>query len=143
MEHKGTVRLETERLILRRHEICDAEIMFKNWVTDKEVTKYLIWQPHKDVEETRQILQEWVDSYEKNDFYFWTIELKSTHELVGDISVVNLDEETESLELGYGIGKVMQKMGMKQDGIIRQSHRCNQGIVDCVYYSILQSEYKK
>ena len=38
-------------------------------------------------------------------------------------------------------GKVMQKMGMKKDGIIRQSHRCNQGIVDCVYYSILSSEY--
>lgn len=24
MEHKGTVKLETERLILRRHEITDA-----------------------------------------------------------------------------------------------------------------------
>ena len=169
MEHKGTVRIETERLVLKRHVLEDAEIMFKNWVAEKEVTKFMSWQPHKNVEE-------------KPDFYFWTMELKETHELVGDISVVNLDEATESVELGYGIGsswwgkgitaeagkalvtfffeevkakrvyakhaagnpnsgRVMQKIGMKKEGIIRQSGRCNQGIVDEVYYSILRDEY--
>ena len=29
MEHKGTVRIETERLVLKRHVLEDAEIMFK------------------------------------------------------------------------------------------------------------------
>ena len=38
-------------------------------------------------------------------------------------------------------GSVMQKMGMKKEGIIRQSGTCNQGIVDEVYYSILRNEY--
>ena len=182
MEHKGTVRIETERLVLKRHVLEDAEIMFKNWVAEKEVTKFMSWQPHKNVEETRQLLSDWIASYEKPDFYFWTMELKESHELVGDISVVNLDEATESVELGYGIGsrwwgkgitaeagkalvtfffeevkakrvyakhaagnpnsgRVMQKIGMKKEGIIRQSGRCNQDIVDEVYYSILRDEY--
>ena len=104
MEHKGTIRIETDRLVLKRHVLDDAEIMFKNWVTEKDVTKFLSWQPHKNVDETKQLLIDWIESYDKQDFYFWTIELKDSHELVGDISVVSLDEATESVELGYGIG---------------------------------------
>jgi len=159
MEHKGTIRIETDRLVLKRHVLDDAEIMFKNWVTEKDVTKFLSWQPHKNVDETKQLLIDWIESYDKQDFYFWTIELKDSHELVGDISVVSLDEATESVELGYGIGSrwwgkgitaeagralvkfffeevkvkrvyakhaagnpnsgsVMQKMGMKKEGIL-------------------------
>ena len=36
MEHKGTIRIETDRLVLKRHVLDDAEIMFKNWVTEKD-----------------------------------------------------------------------------------------------------------
>ena len=182
MEHKGTVRIETDRLVLRRLVIEDAEIMFANWVTEEQVTKFLSWQPHKNIQETRGFLEQWIESYVNDDFYFWTIELKENHDCVGDISVVNLDEATGSVELGYGIGsrwwgkgitaeagralvkfffeavkanrvyakhasgnpnsgKVMQKIGMKREGVIRQSGICNQGIVDVVYYSMLKSEY--
>ena len=184
MNHKGTVRIETDRLILRRHRTEDAEAMFKNWATDEKVTKFLSWQPYKCVEDVKTKLSEWVSSYSKADFYFCAIELKESGELVGDISVVNLDESTECVELGYGIGsrwwgqgitaeagralikfffeevgvkrvfakhaaenpnsgKVMQKMGMKYEGTLRQSGKCNYGIVDEVYYSILKDEYKK
>ena len=37
MKHLGTVTLETERLILRRFELSDADSMFKNWAGDSEV----------------------------------------------------------------------------------------------------------
>lgn len=40
MEHKGTIRIETDRLVLKRHVLDDAEIMFKNWVTEKDA---FIW----------------------------------------------------------------------------------------------------
>ena len=35
----------------------------------------------------------------------------------------------------------MEKAGMKYEGTLRQGDRNNQGIVDCVYYSILRSEW--
>jgi hypothetical protein len=41
MEHLGTKRLETPRLILRQFAIDDAENMFQNWASDAEVTKHL------------------------------------------------------------------------------------------------------
>lgn len=49
MKHKGTVILETDRLILRRFSVDDAEAMFRNWANDPDVTKYLTWPPHADV----------------------------------------------------------------------------------------------
>ena len=39
-------------------------------------------------------------------------------------------------------GRVMQKAGMRLDGTLRASGRNNRGIVDMVWYSILQSELK-
>jgi len=38
--NKGTVKLETERLILRRFVLDDANAMFYNWASNPEVTKY-------------------------------------------------------------------------------------------------------
>ena len=40
-------------------------------------------------------------------------------------------------------GRVMQKAGMKFEGVLRQSARNNQGIVDMAHYSILKREWLK
>ena len=45
MKHQGTKIIETERLILRRFTMDDAEMMFRNWASDPEVSKYLPWPP--------------------------------------------------------------------------------------------------
>ncbi len=41
MKHCGTQKLETDRLILRKYIAEDAIAMYKNWASDKEVTKFL------------------------------------------------------------------------------------------------------
>lgn len=54
MKHKGTINIYTERLILRKHKIEDANAMFNNWAKEKEVTKFLRWQPYESVEDTKR-----------------------------------------------------------------------------------------
>ena len=76
MNHPGTLRLETERLILRRCRIEDAEAAYQNWTGDEKVTKFLTWPTHSDVHVTKMILTDWANSYEKPDYYQWLIELK-------------------------------------------------------------------
>ena len=34
MNHKGTITLETERLVLRRFTIKDSGFMYQNWASD-------------------------------------------------------------------------------------------------------------
>lgn len=41
MNKAGTQRIETQRLILRRFKIDDAEEMYNIWASDPEVTRYL------------------------------------------------------------------------------------------------------
>ena len=55
MIHKGTNVLETERILLRRFKIEDAQNMFDNWASNPNVTKFLTWGPHENVEITKLI----------------------------------------------------------------------------------------
>ena len=105
MKHCGTKTIETERLILRRYVVEDAEDMFKNWASDPEVTKYLTWPAHSDIGITEFVVSDWVKSYEKEDFYNWAIELKEIGKVIGNISSVNNNEEIDKVHIGYFMGK--------------------------------------
>lgn len=50
--------------------------MYQNWASDPEVTKYLTWPVHADVEVSKTVLANWVSSYAKDDYYHWAIVLK-------------------------------------------------------------------
>ena len=95
LNHKGTKTLETNRLILRRAYVADAEPMFRNWASDPEVTKYLTWPTYEKVETAHQILDLWSKEYEKPDYYQWMIVLKELGEPIGSISVVRQNDRVE------------------------------------------------
>ena len=61
MKHCGTQRLESERLVLRRFVREDAGAMYKNWASDHEVTKYLTWPTHSNVDITKLVIDSWVN----------------------------------------------------------------------------------
>ena len=105
MKHKGTVRLETERLSLRKFTEEDAEAVFINWASDDEVTKFLTWPTHTSVEGSKGYINFCLDSYKNEESYQWGIELKETGELFGNISVVKVNEDLDAVELGYVIGR--------------------------------------
>lgn len=182
MNNKGTKTFKTNRLILRQFRHEDAESMYKNWASDFEVTKFLTWPPHPNVDCTRAVLDRWIDRYADLSCYNWAIEWRETGEVIGNISVVKLNEKIEAADIGYcmsrtwwgqGImpealravitylfdevglnriaachdmnnlksGRVMQKAGMKQEGVLRAAGINNLGICNEVWYSILKEEY--
>ncbi len=104
MNHKGTIRLETDRIILRQFTKDDAIAMFHNFESDKLMTKYLRWQAAETQEQAFQVLDEWIANYEKDDFYQWAICPRETDEPIGTISVVALDEKLKKVHIGYCIG---------------------------------------
>ena len=46
-------KIITERLILRKFVETDVFDFYNNWTNDKEVTKYLSWPRHKNLEVTK------------------------------------------------------------------------------------------
>ena len=72
MQHKGTIKIETERLILRALESEDAENMFQNWSNDPKVTKFLTWTANKEIKMVEDILNIWKSQYEKIHYFILT-----------------------------------------------------------------------
>jgi ribosomal-protein-alanine N-acetyltransferase len=117
MNHLGTQRIETERLILRKFEATDAENMFKNWASDDQVTKYLTWPTHKSIETSRDVLKMWIEEYSKLNNYQWCIEYKENGEAIGSISIVHQNEDTLSAEIGYCIGREYWNKGITSEAM--------------------------
>ena len=118
MQHKGTEKLQTERLILRRFTIRDAAAMFRNWANDDQVTKYLMWPSHKSPEVSREVLEDWIFHYGEKDFYQWAITVKENgEEPIGSISVVSKDDSIEMVHIGYCIGKRWWHQGVTSEAL--------------------------
>lgn len=112
MNHLGTKLIETNRLILRKFKITDAENIFKNYGSDPNVTKYFSWQTHKDIKDSEDIINLWISNYEDNSVYNWGIELKEINEVIGNISVIKLDNTNKSCEIFYCIGSKYWNKGI-------------------------------
>lgn len=117
MEHKGTKRLETDRLILRQFIPEDAEQMYRNWASDPEVSKYLTWPPHAGVEVSKSLVTDWISRYENPNYYNWAIELKEIGKPVGNISVVEVLEKIEAVEIGYCMGQTWWGRGIMPEAL--------------------------
>lgn len=179
MKHIGTHELETERLILRKITVNDAEAMYNNWASDDVVARYVTWPPHQSVEETKGLLEMWEKEYENDNCYRWVIELKNEKKAIGTVDVCRIKEDDETAEIGYCIsrdywnsgivteaaksvvayllkevgfyrieaqhhlnnpasGRVMQKIGMKYEGVVRGGRLVKGEHVDVAMYAILK-----
>lgn len=112
LNHKGTKIIETERLILRPYRSSDAEPMFKNWASDREVTKYLTWNAHRSVSETEAVINKWLAEYNELSRYNWVIVLKELGEPVGSIDVTRIYDNTGAADIGYCLGRQWWNRGI-------------------------------
>ena len=96
--------LKTDRLILRRWEESDAEVLFR-YASDPELGPLAGWPPHKSVEESREVIR----SVFSND-RTWAVEMKETGEPIGCVgyltaSASNLQIGSNDAEVGYWIAR--------------------------------------
>jgi [ribosomal protein S5]-alanine N-acetyltransferase len=104
IDFKGTPKIETERLILRKFEMTDVQNAFDHWLSDKRVADNRINPAHKSVSETIERVDKIVSQYESKKFCYWAIELKETSELIGEIDLYDFDSGTDNCEVSYSIG---------------------------------------
>ena len=117
MKHCGTQQLETKRLILRRFVIEDAPAMYRNWASDEDVTKFLSWKMHSGRGESEHVIAEWLKTYESDTRYLWAIVLKTAGEPIGNIAVRIVNEDTETVHVGYCIGKAWWHKGYTSEAL--------------------------
>lgn len=127
MHHLGTRILHTPRLTLRPLTPEDAPAMFANWANDPEVTRWLRWDPHPDVDFTRRLLTAWAELYPNPDHYEWGVVETATGTLFGTISLMNPEFEggearllwqgSAPWEVGYCYGKAFWGKGYATEAL--------------------------
>lgn len=117
LKHKGTVTLESDRLMLRRFTIDDAEAMFNNWTNDAEVAKYMRWNVHKNIDETRNVLLKRIEKYNNLNYYHWAIVLKDTDTPIGNIALISSNEYDMCAEAAYCLGRQYWGQGIVTEAL--------------------------
>ena len=117
LEHKGTVVIETERLTLRPFKVGDAGDMYRNWASDPEVTRYVTWLPHESEKVSEGVVEGWANGSENEKFYQWAIVLKSIGQVIGTISLLDVDDYFMCCEAGYAIGRAWWGQGITLEAL--------------------------
>jgi len=128
--------LETDRLKIRKLTLQDAEDMFE-YASNPEVTKYVMWETHKTIEDTKNFIHFVLDQYCSANVAPLGVELKETGKLIGTIDFVWWRPEHKSAEIGYVIShhhwgkgicteaaKALIHFGFKQMDLVRIQARC-------------------
>ena len=103
--------LETDRLVLRRWEESDAEVLFK-LASNPEVGPPAGWPPHKTMEESLDVIRNVLSGPEA-----YAICLKPQGEPIGAIELklsdkTDLAQNEDECELGYWLGRPFWGQGI-------------------------------
>ena len=118
MKHLGTVLLETDRLILRKCMESDYKDSYKYCCSDPELCRLQGFGVHSSDEITRRSFKEKEERYKKdNSFYEWAIVRKEDKKFMGEIALVQYNEEYNAIQLGYHLGKAFRGQGYMREAL--------------------------
>ncbi len=118
MNHLGTIKLETKRLVLRQFQTSDLDDMYDNWCSDDKVTRYLTWPTHQSKLETKAVLDQWVSNNRDSQNYQWCIEIKDNHQAIGSIGVTAIAQNIGAVEIGYCISRKYWNQGITSEAFV-------------------------
>lgn len=97
-------QLETERLILRKIRMDDAEDMY-SYGSDPEVSKYVTWNQHQNISDSKAFIEFILNQYNNGNIAPWGIEYKDSGKLIGTIDFVAWNTTHKFAEIGYVIAR--------------------------------------
>ena len=112
----GTKKINTERLILKKFKLEDAEEIFNNYANDDDFIK---WSNKGKVtlQEEVEYLKSVLEKYTDNIYYNWAIYSKENYCIIGAIRLSNIDLVNESVELNYVIGQKFTNNGYMTEAL--------------------------
>ena len=103
MRQLGTMDIATDRLLLRKFRLTDAEQAYENFGKDPLVGRYVSFTPFDTLANSHDAVRHHVWEYDNNpDFYGWAITYGG--EVIGSIGLFDIDHESETCEIGYSVG---------------------------------------
>ena len=111
----GTISLQTQRLLLRRHVLEDAWLLYQNFGTDAAMYRYSGWNPYATLEQAREAVRRFIESYADPRLYGWAIEREGR--MIGTIGAYDFDPEKNQIEVGFSIERASWGKGYAAEAL--------------------------
>lgn len=109
MEHKGTITLETPRLILRRFVPEDIHSFYRHCLSDDQVWRWTNYPKMESLSEVKEkgglFTPNWFAAYDKPNRYSWAITQREDGRAIGRMFGMHPDDRTQDVELAYELGR--------------------------------------
>ncbi len=108
--------LQSDRLILRRMQVGDAEDMYE-YARREDVTRHLTWDPHPNLSYTKEYLAYVETHYKAGDFFDWAIIERDSERMIGTCGFTRFHCETDCAEIGYVINPMYWRQGIATEAV--------------------------
>ena len=107
----GSKTLETKRLILHKTEEKDLKELWNILLLDEVNKYYLTSKIHDNWEEEKSFQYKKLEKASNADVFTWTIELKDTSEVIGQITITEKDKDKTIRDIGWFLDPNYQHKG--------------------------------
>ena len=117
MKYGEFEQIKTSRLLLRELRPTDVDYYYKRLGGSEEVTRYMLWQPHKSKHESQESIDKVLSKYNEHTFYCWGIALLEDDSIIGRIDLLRFDKQTNSCSFAYMLGKEFWNCGFGTEAL--------------------------
>ncbi len=110
------IEIETKRLTLRKPRLEDAEAIFATYSADPEVTTFLTWKTHDNLQQTRDYLSACLAEWSSGAGYPYVITLKAKRD--APIGMIHARMNNHGTNMGYVLAKTFWNKGYMTEALI-------------------------
>ncbi|MBQ3002794.1 MAG: GNAT family N-acetyltransferase [Clostridia bacterium] len=104
-------QLDTPRLRLRKLRLDDASLYYSRIGSRQEITKNMLWEPHRTPEESEASIRKALQRYSRGSCYRWAIAMKDDDSIIGIIELLRFDTADSSCSFAYMLCPEFWDMG--------------------------------
>ena len=108
--------IETERLVLRKLRMEDAEDMFE-YGGDPEIAFRGLWPPLESLEESRADIADALERYATGGNMSWAIEHRADRKMIGRIGLGPYSRMNRRAEVGYAMNRHYWGQGLATEAV--------------------------
>jgi RimJ/RimL family protein N-acetyltransferase len=105
---------ETERLRLRAASLTEAPLAFASYTTDPAISRYMMWRPHRTLDETQSFFRRCEDVWANREAFPWSLWLKSDGSFIG---VLEARVKQHAMDIGYWLGPRYWRRGLMSEAV--------------------------
>ena len=117
LTHCGTREIDTGRLALRPFRHDDNDDMLKYWVSDPEIQLMYSEPVYSTKSEVKGLLDKYISSYQKDDYYRWAIVEKGSSACIGQVAIFLVDSKNHFGEIEYCVSREFQRKGYCSEAV--------------------------